>query len=271
MPARHPRRGVRPLKTGASEIAGMKNRRRANERSKISAMHKRRRNGADFEYECTDLEALNDEDTDVAEEAFIALRRDSIDLVLGTISAREEHVLRLRFGLDRCDNTGRTLEEVGRILVVTRERIRQIEAKALRKLRHPSRSRRLRDYVPEFSIIEARDREATRAVEEMRARDLAEQKAREQNTDDHRRRLVLDRETQEELVRHNWTPLQLQVRADLRSSIIVLERSMEERQRKWVTMVAIYGDEYLNRLDREQTKIRAYLLDRLADPPVVLA
>jgi len=64
---------------------------------------------------------------------------------LGTLSQREQEVLRLRFGLD--DGRPRTLEEVGREFRVTRERIRQIEAKALRKLRHPSRSRRLKDYL----------------------------------------------------------------------------------------------------------------------------
>jgi RNA polymerase primary sigma factor len=64
---------------------------------------------------------------------------------LGTLTIREQEVLRLRFGLD--DGRSRTLEEVGREFKVTRERIRQIEAKALRKLRHPSRSRRLKDYL----------------------------------------------------------------------------------------------------------------------------
>ena len=65
--------------------------------------------------------------------------------MLGTLTEREEKVLRLRFGLD--DGTPRTLEEVGTMFGVTRERIRQIEAKALRKLRHPSRSRRLKDFL----------------------------------------------------------------------------------------------------------------------------
>ena len=65
--------------------------------------------------------------------------------VLSTLTDREQKVLRLRFGLD--DGRARTLEEVGKEFNVTRERIRQIEAKALRKLRHPSRSRKLKDYL----------------------------------------------------------------------------------------------------------------------------
>ena len=65
--------------------------------------------------------------------------------VLDTLTPREERVLRLRYGID--DGKPRTLEEVGRVFNVTRERIRQIEAKALRKLRHPSRSKRLRDFL----------------------------------------------------------------------------------------------------------------------------
>ena len=65
--------------------------------------------------------------------------------VLDTLTPREEKVLRLRFGLD--DGKARTLEEVGREFNVTRERIRQIEAKALRKLRHPSRSKKLKDFL----------------------------------------------------------------------------------------------------------------------------
>jgi RNA polymerase primary sigma factor len=65
--------------------------------------------------------------------------------VLSTLTDREQEVLRLRFGLD--DGRARTLEEVGQQFKVTRERIRQIEAKALRKLRHPNRSKRLRDYL----------------------------------------------------------------------------------------------------------------------------
>ena len=65
--------------------------------------------------------------------------------VLKTLTPREESVLKLRFGLE--DGRSRTLEEVGKEFNITRERIRQIEAKALRKLRHPSRSKRLRDYL----------------------------------------------------------------------------------------------------------------------------
>lgn len=71
--------------------------------------------------------------------------KDEIDEVLLTLTEREEKVIRLRFGLD--DGKSKTLEEVGQLFGVTRERIRQIEAKALRKLRHPSRSRKLKDYI----------------------------------------------------------------------------------------------------------------------------
>jgi len=76
--------------------------------------------------------------------AFMLLKEQLMD-VLDTLTPREEKVLRLRFGLD--DGRARTLEEVGRDFNVTRERIRQIEAKALRKLRHPSRSRKLKDFL----------------------------------------------------------------------------------------------------------------------------
>lgn len=76
--------------------------------------------------------------------AFTLLKEQLID-VLDTLTPREEKVLRLRFGLD--DGRARTLEEVGKEFKVTRERIRQIEAKALRKLRHPSRSKKLKDYL----------------------------------------------------------------------------------------------------------------------------
>ena len=71
--------------------------------------------------------------------------KDEIDDILATLTEREEKVIRLRFGLE--DGKARTLEEVGQMFGVTRERIRQIEAKALRKLRHPSRSRKLKDYL----------------------------------------------------------------------------------------------------------------------------
>lgn len=80
-----------------------------------------------------------------AEAASHTMLREQLNEVLGTLTDREQKVLRLRFGLD--DGKARTLEEVGREFNVTRERIRQIEAKALRKLRHPSRSRKLRDYL----------------------------------------------------------------------------------------------------------------------------
>jgi RNA polymerase primary sigma factor len=73
------------------------------------------------------------------------LLREQIDTVLDSLTGRERHVLELRFGLS--DGRARTLEEVGRELGVTRERIRQIEALALRKMRHPSRSRKLRAYM----------------------------------------------------------------------------------------------------------------------------
>ena len=80
-----------------------------------------------------------------AEEAAFTLLKEQLLGVLDTLTPREEKVLRLRFGLD--DGRARTLEEVGKEFNVTRERIRQIEAKALRKLRHPSRSKKLKDYL----------------------------------------------------------------------------------------------------------------------------
>jgi len=80
-----------------------------------------------------------------AEEASHTLLREQLDEVLSTLTDREQKVLRLRFGLD--DGRARTLEEVGCTFGVTRERIRQIEAKTLRKLRHPSRSKKLKDYL----------------------------------------------------------------------------------------------------------------------------
>ena len=89
---------------------------------------------------------IKDERTMSPEEyATIEMLKEELSGVLLTLTEREEKVLRLRFGLD--DGQCRTLEEVGQVFNVTRERIRQIEAKALRKLRHPSRSRRLKDFM----------------------------------------------------------------------------------------------------------------------------
>ena len=89
---------------------------------------------------------IPDEDSPApAEAASYTLLREQLAEVLRTLSPREEQVLKLRFGLE--DGRTRTLEEVGQVFNITRERIRQIEAKALRKLRHPSRSKRLRDYL----------------------------------------------------------------------------------------------------------------------------
>lgn len=80
-----------------------------------------------------------------ADAATFTLLKEQLEEVLGTLTEREQKVLTLRFGLE--DGRARTLEEVGKEFNVTRERIRQIEAKALRKLRHPSRSRKLKDYL----------------------------------------------------------------------------------------------------------------------------
>ncbi len=89
---------------------------------------------------------IPDEDAlEPAEAASFALLREQLVDVLGTLTPREEKVLKLRFGIE--DGRTRTLEEVGREFNVTRERIRQIEAKALRKLRHPSRSKKLKDFL----------------------------------------------------------------------------------------------------------------------------
>lgn len=87
----------------------------------------------------------DDEAPAPAEAASHTLLKEQLGEVLGTLTPREEKVLRLRFGLE--DGRARTLEEVGKEFNVTRERIRQIEAKALRKLRHPSRSKRLKDFL----------------------------------------------------------------------------------------------------------------------------
>lgn len=80
-----------------------------------------------------------------SELAAYTLLREQLDEIIETLTPREAKVLRLRFGLE--DGKARTLEEVGKEFNVTRERIRQIEAKALRKLRHPSRSKKLKDYM----------------------------------------------------------------------------------------------------------------------------
>ena len=89
---------------------------------------------------------IPDEDAPApAEAAAYSLLKEQIEDVLSSLNEREQKVLKLRFGLD--DGRARTLEEVGKEFDVTRERIRQIEAKALRKLRHPSRSKKLRDYL----------------------------------------------------------------------------------------------------------------------------
>ena len=92
------------------------------------------------------VDFIPDEDAPApTEAAAFALLKEQLMDVLDTLTPREEKVLRLRFGLD--DGRARTLEEVGKEFNVTRERIRQIEAKALRKLRHPSRSRKLKDFL----------------------------------------------------------------------------------------------------------------------------
>ena len=83
--------------------------------------------------------------TSPAQSAAFGMLQGHLEKILSTLSQREERVIRLRFGIG--DGCPRTLEEVGAIFNVTRERIRQIEAKALRKLRHPSRSKKLRGYV----------------------------------------------------------------------------------------------------------------------------
>ncbi len=89
---------------------------------------------------------IQDDDSPAPQDsAAYTLLKEQLEEVMGTLTPREAKVLKLRFGLE--DGKARTLEEVGREFMVTRERIRQIEAKALRKLRHPSRSKKLRDYM----------------------------------------------------------------------------------------------------------------------------
>ena len=90
---------------------------------------------------------IKDEDSPSPQDAAsYTMLKEQLAEVMKTLTEREAKVLRLRFGLD--DGKARTLEEVGKQFNVTRERIRQIEAKALRKLRHPSRSKKLREYKP---------------------------------------------------------------------------------------------------------------------------
>ena len=89
---------------------------------------------------------IPDEDAPApADAASLIMLKEKLGEVLSTLTEREEKVLRLRFGLE--DGRSRTLEEVGQQFDVTRERIRQIEAKALRKLRHPSRSKKVKDFL----------------------------------------------------------------------------------------------------------------------------
>ena len=91
-------------------------------------------------------DVIPDEDaSEPSEAASFTLLKEQLVEVLSTLPPREEQVLKLRFGIE--DGRTRTLEEVGKQFHVTRERIRQIEAKALRKLRHPSRSKKLKDFL----------------------------------------------------------------------------------------------------------------------------
>lgn len=97
--------------------------------------------------EAREVELVADDTADTVEEAATGPLEDAVDEVLSTLTEREARVLRLRFGLDDDKQRARTLEEVGRDFGVTPERIRQIEGKALRRLRHPSRSRKLKDFL----------------------------------------------------------------------------------------------------------------------------
>lgn len=94
---------------------------------------------------------------DIDEQAFSVIMREQLFEVLGTLTEREQKVIELRYGLR--DGTPKTLEEVGFAFNVTRERVRQIEAKALRKLRHPSRSRKLKDYIDFMPTIKSEEEE----------------------------------------------------------------------------------------------------------------
>src|SRR5699024_2731357 len=100
--------------------------------------------GEEYETELVDL-IKDQEEISPTSHTTYELLKEQLEDVLDTLTDREENVLRLRFGLD--DGRTRTLEEVGKVFGVTRERIRQIEAKALRKLRHPSRSKQLKDFL----------------------------------------------------------------------------------------------------------------------------
>ena len=96
---------------------------------------------------------IQDDDSPAPQDsAAYTLLKEQLAEVMGTLTPREEKVLRLRFGLE--DGKARTLEEVGKEFMVTRERIRHIEAKALRKLRHPSRSKKLKDYMNKASNLD---------------------------------------------------------------------------------------------------------------------
>ena len=95
----------------------------------------------------TIIDFIADDENNVEESTFSICLKNAIVEVMADLTERERNIIKLRFGLD--DNIPRTLEEVGQVYGVTRERIRQIEAKALRKLRHPSRSRKLKDFMKE--------------------------------------------------------------------------------------------------------------------------